>query len=42
VSSLARAAGAIAGLPRDRYVLGQRLYFEACDPRSRATLVLPW
>jgi uridine kinase len=27
---------------RDRYVLGNRLYFEACDPRSRASLVLPW
>jgi uridine kinase len=27
---------------RDRYVLGNRLYFEACDPRSRATLVLDW
>jgi len=27
---------------RPRYVLGQRLYFETSDPRSRASLVLPW
>ncbi|HET8952474.1 MAG TPA: hypothetical protein VFN44_18265 [Solirubrobacteraceae bacterium] len=27
---------------RERYVIGQRLYFEACDPASRALLVLPW
>jgi uridine kinase len=27
---------------RERYVLGNRLYFARCDPRSRASLVLPW
>jgi uridine kinase len=27
---------------RDRYVLGNELYFETCDPASRASLVLPW
>lgn len=27
---------------RPRYILGQQRYFEACDPRSRASLVLPW
>ena len=27
---------------RDRYVLGQQRYFAACDPRARASLVLPW
>jgi uridine kinase len=27
---------------RDRYVRGQQGYFAACDPRSRASLVLPW
>ena len=28
--------------PRDRYVLGQRRYFVACDPRARASLLLSW
>ena len=28
--------------PRRRYVRGQELYFAACDPRARATLVLDW
>ena len=27
---------------RERYVRGNELYLEACDPRSRASLVLPW
>jgi uridine kinase len=27
---------------RDRYVLGNRLYFAACDPRARASIVLSW
>jgi uridine kinase len=27
---------------RDRYVLGQERYFATCDPRARASLVLPW
>jgi len=31
------------GVPtRARYAVGQQLYFAACDPRSRATLVLEW
>lgn len=28
--------------PTPRYVHGQELYFAACDPRSCATLLLPW
>jgi uridine kinase len=28
--------------PAARYVRGQELYFAACDPRVRASLVLPW
>ena len=27
---------------RPRYIVGLQLYFAACDPRSRASLVLPW
>ena len=27
---------------RERYVLGWQRYVEACDPASRASLVLPW
>ncbi len=27
---------------RPRYVLGQQRYFAACDPHSRASLVLAW
>ena len=27
---------------RRRYIRGLQLYFEACDPASRASLVLPW
>ena len=27
---------------RPRYVLGQQRYFAECDPRRRASLVLPW
>jgi MoxR-like ATPase len=27
---------------RPRYILGLKRYFEARDPRSRASLVLPW
>jgi uridine kinase len=28
--------------PTARYQRGQKLYFADCDPRSRATLLLPW
>jgi hypothetical protein len=31
-----------AAAPTARYRRGQELYFAACNPRSRATLVLPW
>ena len=38
----ARGRDSPEGFFLDSYDLGQARYFEACDPRARATLVLSW